>query len=146
MGNGAQKLYWDHLVYSQQRPRSRDHHGWGVRNFAGVLLSAVLFPALLALGAGECGQRWVDVRAADRTARGETLLRDLQDAVSAYPFDEIASDGPSELQRRAGLHADFSVELGVTPMQADVLRVEAVLRDSDTRESLGQFVTYRRRS
>lgn len=116
------------------------------RNFLGVILSALLFPVLLAAGAGECGRSIVDVDQSQREARGEHLLRDMFDAVSAYPYDRIAELADPQLLSDRRSDPDFSLELGVTEMRRDVLRIEATLVDSATLRQVGRFVTYRTRT
>ena len=117
---------------------------WELRNFLGTILSAMLFTILLAVGAGECGRSLVDVGELEREARGEHLLRDMFDAVTAYPYDKLAElAGPRPTGARGG---DFSFDLGMTDMGRDTMRIEATLRDSATREQIGRFVTYRSRT
>ena len=125
------------------------HRGdrWDLRNFIGVILSALLFTILLAAGAGECGRSFFDVDQSQREERGEHLLQDMLDAVSAYPFDRIAElADPSEFAPGSARDPDFLLDLGVTQMRRGLLRIEATLVDSSTHRQVGRFITYRSRT
>jgi len=119
----------------------------GIRNFVGVVAAAALFTVLLACGAGQCGQRIVDVDKTRRAARGEQMLQDMLHAISAYPFETIAMlRDPSSADHALRVDPDFDIDLGVTSVRTGLLRIEAVLVDKPTRRQVGQFVTYRRQT
>ena len=124
-----------------------DGQSRGLRDFLGIVLSAMLFTILLALGAGEFALHLVDVDASRRAARGEHLLQETLEAFSAYPFEAIAKlDGSESAGARVPVDPDFNVDLGVTSVRNGLLRIEAVVVDIETRREVGKFVTYRRRS
>ena len=128
----------DALTALNHAPRG-DGRRRGLRDFLGIVLAAMLFTILLAIGAGECALHLVDVDASRRAARGEHLLQETLAAVSAYPFDAVAA-------ARVPADPDFNVDLGVTNVRNGLLRIEAVVVDIETRREVGKFVTYRRRS
>ncbi len=119
----------------------------GIRNFIGVVTAAGLFTVLLACGAGKFGQRIVDVDKSRRAARGEQVLQEMLDAISAYPFETIAMlRDPSAANRALRVDPEFDVTVGVTSVKNGLLRIEAELVDKPTRQRVGQFVTYRRQT
>ena len=94
---------------------------------------------------GEFARCVVDVDASRRAERGAEMLQDMLDAVSAYPFEKVSSLGDPALRGAGLMDPDLRIDLGVTPVKNDLLRIEATVVDSATSEQLGRFVTYRSR-
>lgn len=154
MGHHHQPCRWKstdpvrHALASLHHAQAYSPVDHGRRDFLGIVLAAMLFTILLACGAGECALHVVDVDASRRAARAEHLLQNTLEAVSAYPFEAIAKlDGAARAsEARVPVDPDFDVDLGVTNVRNGLLRIEAVVVDSATRQEMGKFVTYRRRS
>ncbi|MEZ5963246.1 MAG: hypothetical protein R3F56_05295 [Planctomycetota bacterium] len=133
-----------HSVYGREAPIVRE------RCCSRAALRSLLWTAVLTAllgGAGQHGDRVVDLVAMNRAARAERLVDDTVAALAAYPFATVAGlHGCSMHERERVDGSEFKVDLAVTETSTGSLKIEGVLRDTKSQRAMSSFVTYRDRT
>ena len=75
------------------------------------------------------------------------MLQETVHGLESFSFDAVAAlDGSIYFEASSWQNSDYQVEIAVTPLGRDTLRIQAVLRETKTRRQVTESVIFRGRT